>query len=291
MRYALGVLLLSTSLALAQDPGELPETPPAASPDEKPKVGSFTIELPLPAPISKKVIFIYDRSGSMSAEALAKATDAVMLIADDQNVDQLEIAAFSFNDNFERWPGVPDPPGTSRPVPAGWASLPSLEAVDNLRNWLASQTSSGNTWVGPVLATTLSQQVKDLTIVLVTDGGFTDTIPDGPPGETEDQEEIRQSRFIASIIAQYQRARVKEGLGRAGFVIFGITGGTKGLKWLAETLECGYLTDGRTVIYAPAPQFPQLPPPPPRPHLQPGGSLPPIPIPPPPPPLPEWGPW
>lgn len=244
MRWFLAILL-SASLVIAQD---------HATPSET--IGGFTIRRSV-TQISKRVLFLFDCSGSMDPTDLARAIDATLLVAE-QPTDEMEIAVIAFSGSTLRWPGVSDPPGTPNPVPPGWASLPSQKAIDEVRSWLSSFRGAGNTHILPALAAAMQEQRDELTIILVTDGMFNDSL----------MVPVSLTKAILGTISYHQSKRKTAGLDPARFLFFGINDGTMMLSEVAESLGCGYLVEER--IEEPVPDWslpigPPAPPPPPFP--------------------------
>src|SRR5690606_27366979 len=109
-------------------------------------------------------------SGSMHGDHFDRALRAVRDMFE-HPTDDLEVGVIAFNDAAIRWPGRPEPE-RRRPVPPGWASLPSEESVDAANRWLEQLGAGGDTLIIPALSAALSEPRDELSIILVTDGLF-----------------------------------------------------------------------------------------------------------------------
>lgn len=140
-------------------------------PTEEPPANMLRAVIPAHDRLTKRVFIVLDVSSSMSGASLDRAMGAVRALLS-SDVDDFEVAIIAFNDQSHRWPGIPEP-DAYRPVPAGWARFPSVEALESANAWLAGFGGSGNTRPCDALAEALREQRKDMSILLVTDGIFT----------------------------------------------------------------------------------------------------------------------
>lgn len=157
-------------------------------------------------PVTKRVMFLLDRSGSMHGNALSMAVNALLDISE-QNVDEFDIALIAFNDSLARWPGIPGS-GT----PRGWASMPSDKALQNMKEWVNNFNASSNTHLIPALIRALSEQRDELTIIIISDGQFNDPTPNTVP----------PIAMILNTIAVGQQERAKMGFQPANIICYGI---------------------------------------------------------------------
>ena len=134
---------------------------------------NYAEEFPSKMQLNRRVIFLYDRSGSMSSTSLTSATRFIQSIIT-SNVDDFEIAIIAFDDITSRWPGMPEP-DSNPPIPNGWARLPSRIAIERSLTWINGLSSRGNTNVMLALRTAMVEPVDELSIVLVSDGLFGET--------------------------------------------------------------------------------------------------------------------
>ncbi len=166
----------------------------------------MTRVVPAQVPLSKRVLFVVDVSGSMAGMKFDRASQAVLEIAG-QPVDEMEIGLIAFDNHPSRWPGIPEEGVEGRPgVPKGWAALPSQEAVDDASTWLRKINPTGGTRAIPAMEAALAEDRNQLSIVLVTDGQFYQ--------ET--------SAKILAAVKEAQKRRVDKGLGRAVVLVYGV---------------------------------------------------------------------
>ena len=191
---------------LAAEPAQEPVEPP---------INFLRAVVPATERLTKRVFLVIDVSGSMRGDPLGKALRATACLLSSP-VDDFEVAIIAFNDQAHRWPGVPEP-DDYRPVPPGWARLPSAEALESANAWLAGFSGSGSTRPCDALAEALREQRKDMSVLLVTDGLF-----DGGQDES------------VSVFEEGQTRRARGSVGRAVFVVYGVGQDTAGRAHLAH---------------------------------------------------------
>lgn len=182
------------------------------------------VEVPPTTPITRRVLFVVDRSGSMHGDHFSRALAAVRDMLQ-QPTDDLEVAVIAFNDAAVRWPGKPEE--GRRTVPAGWAALPSDTAVAEAEAWLESLGAGGDTLVIPALRAALGERRGELSIVLVSDGLF-------GRERTDD---------ILGMIRSMQAEREEAGLGRAVLAVYGLGPSQKILCRIGEMGGGGYVRE------------------------------------------------
>lgn len=183
------------------------------------------VEVEPKARITKHVLLVVDRSGSMQGDPLSEALGAVTRFLHEP-VDELQVGILAFSDGTTRWPGIPEK-RAARPVPEGWAAFPSKEALERAQGWLSDLPARGGTNVAPALREALSEARRELTIMLITDGKFPDA----------------QSNVLPPLVAEAQAEREKLGHGRAVIACYGIGPTEPTLIKLAELGEGGYFRD------------------------------------------------
>lgn len=183
------------------------------------------IEVDAQLPMTRRMLFVVDRSGSMHGDHFHRALNAVTALLE-HPTDDLEVGVIAFNDATLRWPGKPEP-DRAKPVPPGWASLPSEEAITSANRWLEELGAGGDTLIMPALRDALGEQRKELSIVLVTDGLF---------GRERTSE-------IHALIAGLQQDREEKGLDRAVIGVYGLGAPQKILYEIAEMGRGGYLRE------------------------------------------------
>lgn len=123
----------------------------------------------LQAPITNRVIFVVDISGSMRMNAgtrMAAALDHFTQLAED-SADDFRFGVVAFNSNHYRWRGWEE---DNTP---GWALMPNPEAIKAARAWIVncpSQPDGTNAF--PALEAAGKDTTNQLTIILITDGVF-----------------------------------------------------------------------------------------------------------------------
>lgn len=183
------------------------------------------LEVDAQLPMTRRMLFVVDRSGSMHGDHFHRALNAVSQLLETPT-DDLEVGVIAFNDATIRWPGRPEPE-RAKPVPPGWASLPSEEAVSAANRWLEELGAGGDTLIMPALRDALAEPRKELSVVLVTDGLF---------GRERTSE-------IHALIASLQEDRERRGLERAVIGVYGLGAPQKILYEIAEMGRGGYLRE------------------------------------------------
>lgn len=177
------------------------------------------------ARLTKHVLFVVDVSGSMRGDKFSQACAAVLRITE-QPVDEVQIAVLAFNETNVRWAGIPEEHPT-RPVPKGWAALPSATAIESASAFLAETGAGGDTLVIPALRAALAESRSELSIVLVSDGIFQREEPDE----------------VLSVLREGQRLREKQGLGQAVVMAYGVGSESDVLKRLGTAGLGGYIRE------------------------------------------------
>lgn len=185
------------------------------------------LEVAPSVPITRRVLFVVDRSGSMHGDHFSRALAAVRDLSE-HPTDDLEVAVIAFNDVATRWPGKPENGGRNeRNVPAGWAALPSDTAVDEAEAWLAELGAGGDTLVIPALRAALAEQRDELSVVLVSDGLF---------GR-------ERTVDVLSAIELAQTDRERAGIDRAVIGVYGLGTSQKVLTEIALAGAGGYVRE------------------------------------------------
>jgi len=175
--------------------------------------------------LTKRVLFVVDASGSMQGDKFARACRGVLQIAE-QPIDEVEVGVLAFNDETARWPGLPED-HPARPVPDGWAALPSAEAVASASAFLAERGAYGDTLVIPALRQALAETRDELSVVVVTDGVF----------------QRERSDDVLAALAEAQQAREERGLGRAVVLVYGVGREQEVLRELGAAGQGGYFRE------------------------------------------------
>lgn len=182
------------------------------------------VEVAPGTPITRRVLFVVDRSGSMHGDHFSRALAAVRDMIE-HPTDDLEVALIAFNDAAIRWPGKPEE--GRRNVPAGWAALPSDTAVGEAEAWLEALGAGGDTLVIPALRAAMGERRQELSVVLVSDGLF-------GRERTDD---------ILGVITNAQAEREAAGLGRAVVAVYGLGPSQKVLCRIGEMGHGGYIRE------------------------------------------------
>lgn len=114
--------------------------------------------------MTKKIVFVVDSSGSMNGRYQG-CIDS-FLEASAHNVDEYDIKVCTFN-NTVRW------------YSDDWTKMPDAEKLEEISAWLGADAPTGfgrDTFVIPALRQIYEMEEDDITIVIITDGGFTDRI-------------------------------------------------------------------------------------------------------------------
>ena len=173
-RFLTCLLLILTSFALA---GEIKET---VAPKER---------------LTKHVFLLVDVSGSITTKGkIPDALKAIRMITK-QDTDDMEIALMVFDSNQARWPGIPD-----EHTRAGWAKLPSEEAVKQAQGFVELNTTAGGTWFQGPLQTALQEKREDLSIVLISDGDNNQEGDDSILGTVSKAQELREKEYGRAVI-------------------------------------------------------------------------------------------
>jgi len=146
---------------------------------------------------SKHLFLLVDNSGSMAGKSWSVARGYASMIAG-QGTDQASVAVLAFGEGAQRW--------TYKG--AKWARLPDGHAVKAASSWLDKLPAFGSTYVLPGLTEALRENVDPLTVVVVSDGLFTE---DPAP--------------LLVAVECLQRERGKRKLGRASIVCLGLREG------------------------------------------------------------------
>jgi hypothetical protein len=199
------LVLLGSFAALAQDVSDaVPAKPAKPAPPAPPEKIKVIKEIVKPKErLSRRIFLCVDVSGSMILEGqVGKVLDAVKLILQ-QPLDDFELAIASFNDKAERWPGVKDASDNPKPVALGWTRLPSQVTIDAAEKWITDKPPFGGTEPDKALDIALHEKGGELSIILITDGGF-----EGPN--------------VMSRISVWQEWRVRQNLGEAVIMTYGV---------------------------------------------------------------------
>lgn len=190
--------------------------------------------------LNKNILFIFDCSGSMDTDDIQDALTFFIGLSS-QPIDQMQFAVLAFdssnhngNDGLYRWPGIPELDGPD-PVPEGWAALPSAEAIQKATSWINNTRSiaGGGTDVVPAIQRAYQEPRDDLSIILVTDGGFNRTPPEnfksineytiaslkGAIKTRQDNKELTDIAMMVYGVGAYRRDNLAElaKLGGAGY--------------------------------------------------------------------------
>ena len=158
--------------------------------------------------LTKRLFLVLDVSGSMRGLKLGRVLQTVSQVIQ-QPLDEAEVAIVTFNERSERWPGLPEP-DADKPVPPGWARLPSVVALNYAQGWVASRDAGSSTDPTTAMNRAFEDTREGLSIVLVTDGEF-----NGPAYTTDDH-------AFDKLVADGQAERERKGLGRAPIMVFGV---------------------------------------------------------------------
>lgn len=193
------------------------------------------------APMSNRILFVLDRSGSMAwgGNNLQTARDEIKKLIK-QPLDDLWVGIIAFDHDPVRWAGIPE----EGVVPRGWAALPSAEADKQASEFLDSFAANGGTRVVPALTAAFSDSTKvksHLTIVLVTDGAF-DECTSILVWADHERYAGRRKPPLWSYVRPLAETREKAGLAPAQVWILGVESGDQNedLKELASKTGGGF---------------------------------------------------
>jgi len=192
------------------------EPPPAEPPPPPTPSDEIVTVVPPSGPMTTNIAFIVDTSGSMDNHGRVgmAVTFANSIIG--RPGDQLMVALLSFKATHTRWPGMNKSEilaaklaGTwermdGPPPPKGWTYFPGVPQLASAQSWLNNRGASGGTDPVSAINEVLAETVKDLSIVLITDG-----------------EDFDVSAFTKAVV-EGQSAREKSKLGRAIIFVIGI---------------------------------------------------------------------
>lgn len=163
--------------------------------------------IPGTARMTTRLTFVIDTSSSMSnsrrvSQAIVFARDTLGLPGDD-----LLVTMYAFKEAFKKWPGLAPDPSEVRfgPLPPkGWTEFPGVPQQQAAQEWLSNEGASGGTNPNDAMVAAITQDMKDLTVVLITDGQF-----------------YRYNATFVATIEAAQQARLKKGYRRATIFIVG----------------------------------------------------------------------
>lgn len=145
------------------------DSPEAEEPEPSP--GEVTSIVEPTARMTTKIAFVVDTSGSMdNTSRIGSALSFAKGIIGQQG-DELLVALIAFSDSHTRWPGVKHD-GIGKPPPKGWTYFPGVPQLKSAQSWLDNQSVEGGTNPVSAIIEALAEPVKDLTVVLITDGEF-----------------------------------------------------------------------------------------------------------------------
>lgn len=163
-------------------------------------------------PPTSNILFVVDTSGSMDQSQVADAIQAVCGIAETP-LDDLQVAAINFGSRVSRWPGTEDvDPQTGKPMSRpGWSLMPSANNLRALRDWLHTKDGGSTEIIAAINQAFAStngqngaQSVRQLSIIIVSDGDFTNFAG------------------LRAAIDRQQQVRQRAGLDRVAIGFFGI---------------------------------------------------------------------
>lgn len=158
---------------------------------------------------SNRILFVCDVSGSMHGRSFDQAVSSVRALAS-QPTDDMQIGVIAFADTATRW---------SPSKKATWAKLPDAKAVKKAGAFLYRQGPGGGTNVVPALELALKETKGKLSIILITDGIFSETdvavLKAIKTGQAKRKKDKRGEAVIA-VLGVGTKQKVLEKLGRAG---------------------------------------------------------------------------
>jgi Mg-chelatase subunit ChlD len=144
----------------------------------------------LDSPITNKVLFVLDISGTMRNNGERNLNSAIGRFREmaEDSTDEFRFGVIAFNGETYRWPGY------SEDNLQGWAIMPNPEAIEEARSWISSCPGLPDTTdCGRALSQAFADPEEELTIILLTDGIF-----NGPADNA-----------LPVLIPQWQGARAK----------------------------------------------------------------------------------
>jgi Mg-chelatase subunit ChlD len=194
-------------------------------PEPTVRIGETTFvmqHLPTARP-TNRVLFVFDKSGSMRGDRFAEALNLATFILR-QAFDGWEASVLAFNDEQHRWPGIPEP-DAARPIPPNWAAFPSEHAVQSMMEYISDLGAKGDTLVIPALRTALRENRDNLSIIIVSDGIF----------QKENSDDVMRA------IAENQTWREEQGLGKALIMAVSVVNRPRPImQRVAETSTLGH---------------------------------------------------
>jgi len=171
--------------------------------------------------MTTKIAFVVDASGSMD-----NSRRMGMALKFAQNIiggghDEMLVALLAFKSSHLRWPGVKHD-GIGKPPPKGWAHFPGVPQLESAQAWLNAVPVEGATNPNSAMSEALAEPIRDLTVILITDGDF-----NGP----------RNAESFKQTVKDAQALREKNELGRAVIIIIGISASSKKQKHLTEVAK------------------------------------------------------
>jgi hypothetical protein len=172
--------------------------------------------------LTKRIFLVLDVSGSMRGveNKIGRVLQTVSAVIQ-QPIDDAEVAISTFTENAHRWPGIPEP-DADKPVPYGWARLPSANALSYAHCWVAMQPQDGSTDPRAAMNMAFDDKREGLSIIIVTDGEF-----NVGPFLSDDE-------AFDKFVRAGQERREKNGLGRAPIMVYGVGKDVGNQKHLAR---------------------------------------------------------
>ena len=173
-----------------------------------------------PEPITNKMLFVIDRSGSMRDYKLEDGITAITSMLKEPT-DDARFGLIAFNGEAIRWEGIQE-----EECPKGWALLPSVEAVEKATKWMGDLTVKGTTVLLPAMALALGDPTEDLSVILISDGLYNQEITEALIGSIALLQAKRKNPARIFVIGV--KARQDDPV----------------LNWLAKTYRGGYYLIG-----------------------------------------------
>ena len=158
---------------------------------------------------SKHVLFVCDVSASMYGRPFDSALSAFKMVAS-QPVDDMQVSVIAFSDTITRW---------APSKKTKWAKLPSKTHVKAADKWLRRQGPGGGTNVVPAMELALKETTGPLTIVLVTDGIFSEDDDDVVKAITKGQaarKKAKKSQAVISVLGIGTKRAILERIAKDG---------------------------------------------------------------------------